>query len=73
MRGFSFIPVVAESTGGWAKSSKRFLDAVAAQWASSKGIAVEEVKCKLFRQLSSVIQFGNIKCLTNHLLFEMEQ
>ncbi len=68
-RGFKFIPLVVEGTGGWLKESKAFLNDLAGLMASAKGLCIEDAKCRLYRTLSSCLQHGNVRCLLHHHTF----
>ncbi len=62
-----------ETTGGWLKQSKRFLDDLAAKLATARGQPIEIAKCRMYRALSSTLQRGNIKCLLHHHAFPTQQ
>ncbi len=72
-KNFDFVPLVVETTGGWLKESKAFLDTLAGKLATKKEITLEEAKCHLFRSLSSTLQHGNMRCILNHHEFSGER
>ncbi len=66
-KGFSFIPLVIETTGGWAKESRAFLNILAERLAAKRKVPLEKAKCSLFRSLSSILQKGNARSILNHV------
>ena len=59
--GIKFIPVVAETYGGWSSEARRVLAAIGKARAEKRGMTESASTARLFQQLSVAIQTANAK------------
>ncbi len=64
--GFKYLPLVAETTGGWSSESKEFFNTLAGKLACVTGEDIARVKNRIFKRLSIASERSNAIAILNH-------